>query len=76
MATVKEADRILGKLEEFQEWAKKEFQSIDDRFQVVQGTLADLNKDRWINYGKSALVYGLFVTLVEFALHKTLFLGG
>lgn len=74
--TIKDSDRIIGKLEEFQEWSKKELESVRKDLDLMRQEIAEINKFRWIFYGRAAVMYSVILVGIEFVLHKTLFAGG
>lgn len=53
-----DADRVIGRLEEFKDWSQKEFAFIREE-------LHQLNRFRWTVYGGSAVVSTAIVVLIE-----------
>lgn len=66
-----DSDRLMGKFEEFHDWAKEEFKKIDSNFDLLREEVEEINKARWILYGKTAVMYSIIVIIVEFIVHKT-----
>lgn len=60
-----DAERVIGKLEEFQDWSKKEFEFIRKNFEVMQKDIQLLNHFKWQVYGGAVVVSGIIVILSE-----------
>jgi len=68
-------ERIIGRLEEFKKWSEKEFMIIDRRLIMIIKNLEEINKSRWIFFGKIATLNTVLLIVIEALVHK-LILGG
>lgn len=59
------ADRILGQLQEFREWAKGEFQEIKASQLLILNQIEKINQDRWVLYGKMAILNSAVIAFLE-----------
>lgn len=68
-----DSERILGKFEEFHDWAKDEFDKLHRECAIIREEIKDINEARWILYGKAAGLYSVVVVVIEYILHKALY---
>lgn len=65
-------ERIIGRLEEFKEWAKEEFKSINSNLIHVSAQIDSINRHRWKLHGKIAVIYSIIIIGIEVVFHKVL----
>lgn len=63
--------RIVGRLEEFQKWSSKEFESIREEFNLIREDLKPLHRLRWMVMGQVALVSLVSTVVLEFLFHRS-----
>lgn len=55
---MRDAERVIGRLEEFKEWASKEFTEI-------KAEIRSLNRFKWKIAGGAAVVSGIVAAIIE-----------
>lgn len=65
-------NRLLGRLEEFKDWATNEFNHIHSDHKLIQIKLDQINQDRWVLYGKIAVINGLLMAIFQLVVKKVI----
>lgn len=67
-----ETERLLGQLQEFREWSKREFQELKATELLILNQIEKINQDRWTLYGKMTVLNSIVIAALELISHNIL----